>query len=463
MYALIEKKQGPVASFFSRINPFSSKKYQAVAYHGGGHGAMSSGGKWAHGLSAAGASLFLDHRSLRQNARVALQDSSQGRAIVERKVDAIAHTGLRLEATPDSIVLGISQEQATEWARNVSSRFNLWAKDKKQHRSETMNFYQAQWFYTFFKERDNDIFVRLHYSPDRLLQNPLQFSFLDPDQIRGFGFTTSYGFQHNRDGIIRDDRGRETGYEIWIRKKGGTFETVTIQARGPKSGRRFMLHGWRPEYAGQGRGFSKLAPIIQDLENLTDFSSAHIKQAINQATFVAWIKPSTTEDAQPLFDNIATAYGAGPAAANFSNETTAEETGLGDFECYDLPEATVGQPGSMMIQNLTKGADITLANPNSPSTTYDRFIDAFMTSIAASMGVPLEVVHMKFASNFSASRAALLLFQRVLEIERDDMAADFLDPTYEMWMTGEISAGRISAPGWTDPRLRKAWLKATWR
>lgn len=470
MYALVEKKRGPIASFFSRINPLSFKKYQVVAYHGGGspghHGAMSSGGKWAHGLSAAGASLFLDHRSLRQNARVALQDSSQGRAIVERKVDAIAHTGLRLEATPDSIVLGISQEQATEWARDVSSRFNLWAKDKKQHRSETMNFYQAQWFYTFFKERDNDIFVRLYYSPDRLLQNPLQFSFLDPDQIRGFGFTTSYGFQHNRDGIIRDDRGRETGYEVWIRKSGGTFEAVTIQARGPKSGRRFMLHGWRPEYAGQGRGFSKLAPIIQDLENLTDFSSAHIKQAINQATFVAWVTPSAEEDAQPIFDNNVTSFGAGPAAGNFSNEATAEAadtTGLGDFECYDLPEATFGQPGGLMVQNLTKGADITLAKPNSPSTTYDRFIDAFMTSIAASMGVPLEVVHMKFASNFSASRAALLLFQRVQEIERDDMAADFLDPTYEMWMAGEIAAGRVSAPGWTDPRLRGAWLKATWR
>jgi capsid protein len=42
------------------------------------------------------------------------------------------------------------------------------------------------------------------------------------------------------------------------------------------------------------------------------------------------------------------------------------------------------------------------------------------------------------------------------------MAADFLDPIYEMWLSEEIAAGRITAPGWSDPLLRMAWLSCEW-
>ena len=470
MLVSIKPQGGPISNFFRKLNPFGEKVYRIKGFHGGGYpgqqGSHSSGGKWPHSLASAGSGLSLNHRALRQGARVAMQESPQGRAIVERKVDAVANTGLKLEPTPDASVLGITLEQAAEWGRDVSGRFDLWANDKKQHRPETMTFYQAQWMYTFFKGRDNDIFVRLYFSPEKTLQNPLQFGFLDPDQIRGVGFTTSFGFQNTKDGIIRDERGREIAYQIWIRKHDGTHENVDLKARGPKSGRIFMLHGWQPEYAGQGRGFTKLAPIIQELENFTDFSLAHIKQAVNQAQVVGWVIPSKDEDTLPIFNENLTNFGAGPAAENFSSETSEDgspTSPLSGFECYDLPEASFDVPGSTFIQSLTKGADIKFANPNSPSTTYEGFQNAFLTSLSACSGTPLEVVHMKFANNFSASRATLLLFQRIIEIEREDMVADFLSPVYEMWMAGEIAAGRIAAPGWSDPRLRKAWLKSTWR
>lgn len=472
MLATVDPKRGPIASFLNRWNPFSRLVTGEIkAFHGGGYpgqyGSHSAGGKWPVSLSSAGSGLFLNHRALRQQARVAMHESPQGRAIVERKVDAVANTGLNLESTPQASILGISLDQAAEWGRDVSGRFDLWAKDKKQHRPETMTFYQAQWLYSFFKGRDNDIFVRLYYSPEKVLQNPLQFSFLDPDQIRGYGFTSSHGFHHHHhDGIIRDDRGREIAYLIYIKKPDGSYDTVDLKARGPKSGRIFMLHGWQSEYAGQGRGYTKLAPIIQELENFTDFSLAHIKQAINQADFVGWVIPSKDEDTIPVFNETLTNFGAGPAAENFSSESSSEDLGtspIGGFECYDIPEASFSVPGSTFLQSLTKGADIKFADPNSPTTTYDMFQNAFLTSLSAASGTPLEVVHMKFANNFSASRATLLLFQRIVEIEREDMVADFLNPVFEMWMAGEIAAGRISAPGWIDPRLRKAWLKATWR
>lgn len=441
---------------------------QPAAYHGGGSfypgNSQSAGGKYTGSMSYPGQGVFLDHRALRQNARTTMQDSPQGRATVDRKVDAIAGTGIKLEPTPDITVLGISQDEAADWAKDVSARFHLWASDKRQHRSEIMTYYQAQRFYAWSKERDNDVFVRLYYSPDRSLQNPLQFEFIDPDQVRGSAFTASHGFQHETDdGIIRDASRRETGFKIWVKDANGHFKEVTVQKKGPKSGRIFMLHGFRPEYTGQGRGYTKLAPVLQGFENFESFSLAHINQAINQAVIAGWVVPSKEEDARPVLKSL-TNGGVG----NFEDDSTGIvddcDTSLidGEFSCQRMPEATFGQPG-IFLQSLTKGADIKLAQPNSPGTGYDKFEAAFLSSLSAVSGMPREMVVMKFGNNFSANRATLLLAYRVIEIDRADNNAEMDNPIEEMWLTGEIAAGRISAPGWSDPRLKNAWLKSTWR
>lgn len=429
----------------------------------------SGGSKWPAGLSATGSPTAIHHHTARQNARVAMQENVQARAIVERFADTVADNGLRLELTPKIELLGISREEATAKARDIEARFDLWARDKRQHRSETLTFYQSQNLYAHWQQRDNDIFVRLYYSPEKNLQNPLQFEFVDPDQIRGDAYTTTYGFQFRNDGIKRDNRGREVGYTVWIRKEDGAYEPVTIPARGEKSGRLFMLHGFRPEYAGQGRGFSRLAHAIQELENITDFSAAAIKKAINQSNIVGFVEPSKDEDAENPFAGMLTAQGAGPAAEQFGARPAPADTAqnvtaesLQRVECYQVPEATTDTPGSMFITNLTKGSTIKFMPNTAPGDSFNTFVDAFAGHLSASLSIPLEVVLMKFGQNYSASRATLLLFWRVCQIWRAEMASDYLDPVLEMWLSGEIASSRVSLPGWTDPRLRAAWLSCNW-
>ena len=438
-----------------------------------------SGGKWPNGLSASGRGGVVNHALARQNARTAMHESVQARAVVERTADTVADGGLRLELSPCIDVLGISRDYATSWARDVEARFDLWAKDKKAHRANLMNFYQSQNFWQLCRHRDNDQFVRFFYESDADLQNPLQFDFLDPDQIRGnqfttpynyggSGYTSSYGFQSPADGIVRDSRGRETGYKVWIRQDDGTYKDVTLPAKFP-GGRTALLHGFQPEYAGQGRGYSRLAHAIQEFENITDFSAAVIKKAINQSNIVAFVEPSKDADASnPLEDMVwnreagpaAQLYGQNPAPVDGVPVVPTVGPGLNDF--YRVPEATVDTPGSLFIGNLKKGSSIKFPQNSAPGDTYDKFVDAFASHISASLKIPLEVVLMKFGQNYSASRATLLLFWRVCCLERQEMATDYLNPTVEMWLSGEIAAGRIIAPGWTDPRMKAAWLNCTW-
>lgn len=427
----------------------------------------AGGQKWPGGMSSYGVSTAINHFTTRRNARTAMQDSVHARAIVERFADTVADGGLRLEMSPVAKILGITPEQAADWSRDVEARFDLWARDRRQNRSEQFNFYQSHNLYQVFQQRDNDIFTRLYYDADPTLQNPLQFDFVDPDQIRGDALTVPGAIPFYTDGITRDERGREKSYKIWVKQPNGFIGEVEIPSVEPKSGRRMMLHGFKPEYAGQGRGFSRLAHAIQEFENITDFASSTIKRAINQSQIVGFVEPSKEEDAQPIFDGILTNQGAGPAANLFGADPVNAPEVVPIIEnsitqTYQIPEATMDTPGSIWINNLTKGSTIKFPNPTSPADSYDKFVDTFAGHISASLNIPLEVVLMKFSNNYSASRATLLLFWRVCCNWREEMDSDYLSPVVEMWLCGEIAAGRIIAPGWSDPRMRAAWMNHAW-
>jgi len=434
------------------------------------YGSGSDGSKWPYGLSASGRGRILNHSLLRRNARDAYHESSQARALVDRYADTVADVGLMLEATPKAEILGITPEQAEAWADDVEQRFDSWARAKVQHRAGLMNFYQSHRLYQICQHRDNDTFIRLYYSGEKHLLNPLQWEFIDPDQIQGWGFTSTFGPQYSQDGIKRDEQGREVEYRVWVPdlSKPGYYKSVDVPARGSRSKRIFMLHGFSQEYAGQLRGYSRLSQAIQDFENITDFTSAQIKKAINQSSIMMYTKPAEDKDATNPFEDIATNRGAGPipslygTAPDFDGTTDAADALAATVSYSPLPEATLDTPGSVGVFNLTGGEDLKAFPETAPSESFDSFVHSFTSYLAAASSMPIEVLLMKFDKNFSASRASLILFWRVAQIWREEMASDFLNPVYEMWLSEEIAAGRISAPGWLDPRLKAAWINNRW-
>lgn len=445
----------------------NSGKYGA--FHGGSLASSrggSDGSKTPNGISGSGSSITFNHRLLRRNGRVAYHQTPQAKSLVTRMADTVADIGLRWEPMPNAQTLGITPEEAEQWAREVKPRFDAWAKSKKQHRSSTMTWYQSQRLYQVFQHRDNDIFSRLFYAGDKDLLNPVQFEFIDPDQIRGDAFTSTSGFQSNQDGINRDKRGREESYNVWLRDAKGHYKTETIQAKS-STGRIFMLHGFMPEYAGQGRGLSRLGNDVEEFQKITDLTLAEIQKAIIQSSIWGFVKPSKDEDAHNILQTLQTRAGAGPVDESFGSTpadtsgTDVPAVGLEPLSCYDIPEATIDRPG-VFIANLPKGQSLEMVNNTAPTTGVDRFVDFFTSYLASARSMPIEVLLMKFSSNFSASRGALLLFWRVAQIWRDEMAADYLNPIVEMWLSEEIAAGRVAAPGWSDPRLRAAWLNSMW-
>ncbi len=429
----------------------------------------SGGAKWRGGLSGDGRGFVHDHRRLRQNSRTAYCDNLLARSIVERFAETVADTGLKFESAPKANILGISQIQAEAWGRDVDERFDLWAQAKSSHRSEVINFYQAQRLYAIGQQRDGENFVRLYYSSDATLLNPLQFEFIDPDQLVGDALTTSHGNVHIgiKDGIVRNSAGKEIAYEIRV-KKGGKIDKVRVPAKGAGSGRTMMIHGFCPEYAGQKRGYSRIGHALQEFQNLTDFSLAQIMKAINQSQFFMFTKPSGDNAASNPLEDLAS-FPAGPASRQFgsnpqpdSNAKNVTEEALCPVSYHDTPMANFSAPGSTGVFNLDRGEDLKPFVNTAPAESYDKFVDSFAAYLTASCGAPIEIVLMRLNRNYTAARGAFILFWRVAAIWQHEMAVDYLNPTRASWIAEEIASGRISAPGWSDPILRAAWLFGNW-
>jgi capsid protein len=421
----------------------------------------SGGAKSPGGLSKDGRGTALNHWA-------SFHGDTIGRSIVERYSETAAGVGLVCESSVNYELLGIPMSNAEAWGSDVDQRFHLWMNDKKCHRSETMTGYQSQGLYVVGQQRDGENFVRFYYdNANRELQNPLQFEFIDPEQINADAITTTRGYITRNDGIVRDSKGRETGYKVsvWNGKK---HETIIVPAKGGRSGRTAMIHGYRPEYAGQGRGYSRLGHALQDMQKLTDFSLAQIMKAINQSLFFMFVKPSSSQAASNPIEDLTklksgpftSAYGSNPTPQTDAQNVTVD--GLSPVDSYSVAHADFHEPGGVAVFGLNKGEDLKPFVNTAPADSYDKFVDSFSAYLSASTGVPLEIVLMRFNRNYTASRGALIMFWQNAIIWRREMESDFLNPLRESWLAGEVAAGRVAAPGWSDPVLKAAWLNCNW-
>ena len=432
----------------------------------GNFAGQTGGAKYPGGLPGSGYSHFINNRLTRTNARNAYHDTPEAKALVNRFADTVVDTGLRLECTPQSEILGITKEEAEEWGRKVQTLFDLWAKSKKSSRNGINTFYQNQRLYAINQHRDNDCFVRFHYSKDKKLTNPLQLSFVEPNQIRGDEYYSTYGHNFSDDGIERNEKGEEIAYKVWVRNpKDNTLTDKTIPAKGKKSGKTMMIHGFMPEYFSQGRGYSPMEHALQEFSDVTDFKVSNIKKAINQSQITMYVKPSEEQDASNPLEDLAK-FNSGPASASsFNSEGDVEIQKVVDDCVLDyepVPEATLRTPGSVGVFNLKKGEELKPFETQQNTEAYSQFVDSYLSYVSASRGMPIEVLKMQFGQNYSASRGSLLLFWRIAEIWRKEMADDYLNPVFESWLSEEIAKGTIQAPGFSDPVLRQAWLDCRW-
>lgn len=428
-----------------------------------GQGTKPAGGKSRLGLSAYHKFLVIDHYARRMNTRAALDDSLEARTIAVRDKDSIIGNGLKYDPTPDTGILGITDEAGEAWAKDVKNRFNLWAKSKDGDLTGANTFYQNQRFIRWQQNRDGEYFIRFHYSDDPNLLNPVQISFIDPNQIRGDEFTTNLGPTAQNDGIIKDEDGKEIGYKIWITdpQVPGRFKEIEVPAKDPDTGRPLMIHGYDPEWVGQSRGLSELSYGLQDFEKMTTYDIATLEKMIHSSSMGFTVQNDLQDPSDmglPQLDEPGVTLDDITAASVATTITT----GVNEVTHRLIPANSTNEPGNYDVFGGRQGDKLTAIKTQGPAEGANEYISGKQSRQAAAVSMPPSIASMKFDKSHAASRGELGLYADVKEIKQDDIASDSLNIILSVWLSEEIAAGRIQAPGWSDPTLKAAWLLGSW-
>lgn len=357
-------------------------------------------------------------------------------AIKTTRTNAIG-SGLILKPSIDNDFLKMSDEEADAWEQRAVREFEYYAASVNCDRFRLNNFYELQQLAFVSMLLSGDVFVLLPYKKRTGFIYDLRIQLIEGDRVR----TPSDKLADSNisQGVEIKD-GEVSAYYISEKHPGSmTYESryIKIEAFGENTGRRNILHLMESERPDQTRGIPLLAPVIESLRQLGQYTHAELTAAVVSGMFTVFV------------------------------HSTTPETGIGESmpweEQIDRDNPHTYELGPGAIVNLGLGETIETANPGRPNAAFDGFVNAIMRQVGASLEIPYELLIKHFNASYSASRAALLEAWKMFRMRRKWYANNFCQPIYEEWLSEAVAKGRIYAPGFfDDPIIKAAYSKAEW-
>jgi len=349
-------------------------------------------------------------------------------------------TGLSCNPAINAAMLSMSDQAAEAWQLNTRARFDVWAKSKACTLDRRHDFYQAQsldyrstkesgdtFVITPLMDRDGQRMLVLQLveadrvcNPDRTADTPTRIDGIELSEETGEAMAVHVAKHHPGDRLVKN---------TWTR----------VPMRGEKTGRRNVLHITKSLRMGQVRGVPWIAPILEPLKQLSQYTDAELKAAVDSAvtSFFTKMDPEAFAD---LYDE--------DAQGEIISKGAKWDGNLA---------------GNNKVVNLLPGEEVLNLTPGRPNPQFDPFVLAILRQIGAALEIPFEVLIMHFQSSYTAARGAFMMAWKFFRMERDMMVTELCQPVYELWLENEVAEGRIRAPGFfADPIIRAAWCAAVW-
>lgn len=390
--------------------------------------------------------IIADLPMLRARSRDQFRNAPIAVGALNTAVSYAIGTGLSCTPSIDSDALGLTEKEATAWCADAGRRFRVWCESVDCDVGRRLNFYAQTelTFRTYFESGDAFVItprISREGRPPRLALQTIEADRVcNPNRMADSETLI--------DGI---ELSAETGETIAVhiaRKHPGDLQLVNtwqrVPMRGDSTGRRNVLHIFKPLRPGQVRGVPWIAPILEPLKQLSRYTNAELKAAVDSAIISVFVKmdPKAFEE---LFDEDAQ-----KAIAKRGADWNGEFGGSDDL---DTGKAV----------NLLPGEEIQTHTPGRPNPQFDPFVLAILRQIGVALELPYEVLVMHFQSSYTAARAALLTAWKFFRARRDHMVTNYTQPVYELWLADEVAEGRIAAPGFfANELVQAAWCRAVW-
>jgi lambda family phage portal protein len=398
---------------------------------------------WTHGGGSHREDIEDNIDPLRQRSRDLFYGGSNvATGAIKRLRTNTIGIGLHLKASINEEVLKIEPEEARELEETIEREFAHWADSTNCDLERIDNFYQLQQLAFLNALLSGDSFVLMTTTKRVGSVYDLRIQTLEADRV-----STPDNERVNPlfcEGVEKNKAGEVIAYHV-SKFHPLSFtdreprEWVRVLAYGEKTGRRNILHVMNRERIGQVRGVPFLAPVIDTIKQLGRYTEAEVLAAVINGLFTVFIEKESASDDVPFGESI-------PEEMQVDQE---------DENSIELA------PGAVI--DLGEGEKANMVNPGRPNPNFDPFVIAVLKQIGAALEIPYEILIMAFSSNYSASRAAILEFFKVVKMYRAWFVADFCQPIYEEWLSEAVAKGRIKAPGFfADPIIKDAYCSAEW-
>ena len=378
---------------------------------------------------------YYDLPTLRDRSRDLYRNNTIGRGALRVVSTNVIGRGLSCQPMIDNEFLGMTDEETEVWQNNTQRLYEQFEKDCDAAKSLHMTQIQKLAYLTWKMAGETFVSLPMIVRKDSLFA--LRIKLIDPDLV--YNPIGTLDSAATRNGIEVDENEVPTAYNIYD----WDGNCKTYPAFGKKTGRRNILHIFRPERPGQSRGVPMLSPVINSIKQLGNYKESEITAAVVSSLYTVFIKSNRP-------DALETPY---PQTAKYSEPTNESQKSNYDY---------IMGPGA--INRLDSDEDISFANPTRPNSGYEGFVNAILKEIGMALEIPYEILTKQFYSSYSASRGAKLEFWKFVMSEREDFADMFCQPIYEEWLTEQVTIGRIDAPGFlTNPERRAEWVKCLWR
>ncbi|RWC47964.1 MAG: phage portal protein [Mesorhizobium sp.] len=389
---------------------------------------------WRPTGTSADADLLPELDDLRARSRDLARNLPVATGAIATNKTHVVGDGLVLSAQCARKLLGLTPEQATAFNRAAEWEFEIWSKTADFTRVQ--HFAELQSLMLGGALESGDIFALRRYRLDPGDTYGTKVQVIESDRVcNPFRMsdteTLIAGVEHSKDGV-------PIAVHVADRHPGDPLRKPTSWRRVPmryNDGRAIVIQLFDRLRPDQTRGIPYLAPVVEALKSLGDYTDAEVRAAVVSAMFTVFVKNSPDSESNPL--------------------PTTDASGTSGKEEIEL--------GSGAVIDLAEGEDVTFANPMRPNPQFDAFVTAFLRQIGVALELPFELLIKHFTASYSASRAALEMAYHSFRRRRTWLVRNFCQVVYEWVMEEAIILGRIEAPGFfDDPLKRAAWLNATW-
>lgn len=409
-----------------------------LALAGGYKGASKSRRQtadWKTSGGDANSDILYDLPTLRERSSDLIRNSALAAGAIHTKVTNVVGTGIKPRSKVDREVLGLSDDQADALNMQLDREFKLFAGSKECHLGRCMAFYETQDLVFRSTLEKGDIFVNLPFLERPGSPYGLKLQFIEAEQVSNP--------DHKQDrndlagGVEYDKHGAPLRYHVQIvhpgNIEGRTRYKWEQRAAFRSDGSPAMLHLYRKLRVNQSRGVPDLAPVMESLKQMEQYTEAEIMAAVVSAMFTVFV------------------------------EAEGDIGGMGPVGSTGASNKSDIEMGSGAIVDLLPGETVKFADPNRPNTAFDPFVQSILRQVGAALEVPFELLIKHFSASYSASRAALLEAWRFFRGRRTWLVSNYCDPVRNALIAEAVARGRISAPGFfADPMRRAAYLNAMW-